>query len=257
MDELPLSGRVALITGAASGIGEASARVIADAGASVAALDRDAAGLARVVSELENAGAKALAVTLDLSDTASIPAAVAEVLAAYGRIDILVNCAGTPGSEQTSILEQSEENWDRVHTINLKAPFLLMQHVGRHMVERGGGGRIVNVSSSSAFRAQRSIPPYGSSKAALVQLTRSAAADLGPYDINVNAVAPGLTATAMTTGIGDNEAMQQMVSEGPLANLFQRVSQPEDVAATILFLCLPASRQITAQTIHTSAGAVV
>ena len=256
MNETPLAGQVALITGAASGIGEAAARAIADAGASVAALDRDAEGLDRVVSELESGGRKAKALTLDLADTDSIPAAVAEVLAAFGRIDILVNCAGISG-EPGTILEQSEENWDRVHTINLKAPFLLMQHVGRHMVKRGGGGRIVNVSSSSAFRARQSIPTYGSSKAALVQLTRSAAADLGPHDINVNAVAPGVTATAMTKGVGDDEALRELVIEGPLANLFQRVSQPSDVAATILFLCLPASRQITAQTIHTSAGAVV
>ncbi len=113
------------------------------------------------------------------------------------------------------------------------------------------------MSSSSAFRARQSIPPYGSSKAALVQLTRSAAADLGPHDINVNAVAPGVTATAMTKGVGDAEALRQMVIEGPLANLFQRVSEPSDVAAAILFLCQPASRQITGQTIHTSAGAVV
>ena len=256
MNETPLSGRVALITGAASGIGEATARAIADAGASVAALDRDAEGLDRVVSELESGGGKAKALTLDLADTDSIPAAVAEVLAAFGRIDILVNCAGISG-EQGTILEQSEENWDRVHTINLKAPFLLMQHVGRHMVERGGGGRIVNVSSSSAFRARFSIPAYGSSKAALVQLTRSAAADLAPHDINVNAVAPGVTATAMANAVGGDEALRKMVTEGPLANLFHRVSQPSDVAATILFLCLPASRQITAQTLHTSAGAVV
>ncbi len=256
MNETPLSGQVALITGAASGIGEAAARAIADAGASVAALDRDAAGLDRVVSELEGGGAQALAIRLDLADTQSIPAAVAEVLAAFGRIDILVNCAGLYG-EPGTILEQSEENWDRVHTINLKAPFLLMQQVGRHMVERGGGGRIVNVSSSSAFRAQRSIPPYGSSKAALVQLTRSAASDLGPHDINVNAVAPGLTATGMTREVRDDEQLREMVTSGPLENLFQRVSQPEDVAAAILFLCLPASRQVTAQTIHTSAGAVV
>lgn len=256
MNETPLSGQVALITGAASGIGEAAARAIADAGASVAALDRDALGLDRVVSELEGGGARALAIRLDLADTQSIPAAVAEVLAAFGRIDILVNCAGLYG-EPGTILEQSEENWDRVHTINLKAPFLLMQQVGRHMVERGGGGRIVNVSSSSAFRAQRSIPPYGSSKAALVQLTRSAASDLGLHDINVNAVAPGLTATGMTREVADDEQLREMVTSGPLENLFQRVSQPEDVAAAILFLCLPASRQVTAQTIHTSAGAVV
>ena len=256
MKKALLSGQVALITGAASGIGEAAARVIANAGASVAALDRDAAGLDRVISELESAGCKARALPLDLADTAAIPAAVADVLAAFGRIDILVNSAGIAG-ERGPLLEQSEENWNRVHAINLTAPFLLMQHVGRHMVERGGGGRIVNVSSSSAFRARESIPAYGSSKAALVQLTRSAAADLAPHDINVNAVAPGVTATPMTKGVVDADGLREMVSDGPLANLFQRVSQPEDVAATILFLCLPASRQITAQTIHTSAGAVV
>jgi NAD(P)-dependent dehydrogenase (short-subunit alcohol dehydrogenase family) len=98
---------------------------------------------------------------------------------------------------------------------------------------------------------------YASSKAALVQLTRSAAAELGPHDINVNAVAPGITATAMTQVIGDAEALQRVASSGPLENLFHRVSQPEDVAAAIVFLCLPNSRQITGQTIHTSAGAVV
>src|SRR5690606_14359572 len=113
-----------------------------------------------------------------------------------------------------------------------------------HMVERGGGGRIVSVSSSSAFRAQRVPVDYGTSKAAIGQLTRSAAADLGPHDVNVNAVAPGLTATPMTRGFGDAAALEAAVVEGPLENLLHRVSQPEDVAATILFLCLPASRQI-------------
>ncbi len=98
---------------------------------------------------------------------------------------------------------------------------------------------------------------YASSKAAMVQLTRSAAAELGPHNINVNAVAPGITATAMTQAIGDADALQRVASSGPLENLFHRVSQPEDVAAAIVFLCLPSSRQITGQTIHTSAGAVV
>jgi NAD(P)-dependent dehydrogenase (short-subunit alcohol dehydrogenase family) len=256
MDPKPLAGQVALITGAASGIGAASARAIADAGASVAALDLDAKGLEGVVRELEGAGATARAIVANLADTDSIGDLVAGVLEAFGRIDCLVNCAGTPGDDD-AFLEQSEANWDRVHDINLKAPFLLMQHVGRHMVDRGEGGRIVNVSSSSAFRARRSIAPYGSSKAALVQLTRSAAAELGPHDINVNAVAPGLTMTAMTSGVGDAEGYQALVTEGPLANLLHRVSQPEDVAAAILFLCLPGSRQVTGQTIHTSAGAVV
>ena len=181
---------------------------------------------------------------------------MARVLEQLGRIDILINNAGVTGRFQ-SLLEMDEQNWDFVLSVNLKAAMLLMKHVARHMIERGGGGRIVNLSSSSAFRARNSPIAYASSKAALVQLTRSAAAELGPHDINVNAVAPGITATAMTQVIGNAEALQRAASSGPLENLFHRVSQPEDVAAVILFLCLPASRQITGQTIHTSAGAVV
>ena len=129
---------------------------------------------------------------------------------------------------------------------------LLMQEVARHMIERGEGGRIVNVSSSSAFRA-RSHVAYASSKAAIVQLSRSAAAELAPHGINVNAVAPGLTRTGMT---GDRD-IDEDARDGHLSNLFGRAAEPPDVAAAIVFLCLPESRQITAQTIHTSAGLVV
>ncbi len=256
MEEKRLSGAVALVTGGASGIGRATVLALAREGAAVAVVDRDEAGAARTVSDVRQAGATASAVTLDLANTADIPPAVKVVLGLFGRIDLLVNCAGIFG-DRCTLLDLKEETWDLVHTVNLKAPFLLMQEVARHMVERGGGGRIVNVSSSSAFRAVDSLISYGSSKAGIVQLTRSAAAELAQYDINVNAVAPGLTATPMTSQIGDERAHQSLVSDGPLANLFQRVSLPEDVAETILFLCLPSSRQITAQTLHTSAGAVV
>lgn len=255
MQEKRLAGAVALVTGGASGIGRATVLALAGEGATVAVVDRDGSGAAQVAAEVVAMGGTSIAITLDLTDTAAISPAVESVLGAFGRIDLLVNAAGIFG--EGSILELKEEIWDRVHTVNLKAPFLMMQAVARHMVERGGGGRMVNVSSSSAFRAANSPVSYGSSKAGIVQLSRSAAAELAPYDINVNAVAPGLTATPMTSQIGGEEAHQSAVSAGPLANLFQRVSQPEDVAETILFLCLPSSRQITAQTLHTSAGAVV
>ena len=255
MDPSPLSGRVALVTGGASGIGEATVELLAAEGANVVALDRDEAGLARVVEAVVGAGGQARALQLDLMETDRIGGVVADVVEAEGRIDLLINCAGVFG-DQGTILDLSEEAWDLVHTIDLKAPFLLMQHVGRHMVARGGGGRIVNVSSSSAFRARQSIATYGAAKAGLVQLTRSAAADLGPHDINVNAVAPGLTATPLTADYGDAEKLDAETIEGPLANLLHRVSRPRDVAEAILFLCLPASRQITGQTIHTSAGAI-
>ena len=199
---------------------------------------------------------QAFALPIDLADTARIPGAVARVIERLGKIDALVNCAGVTGRFQ-SLLDMEEDNWDFVQTVNLKAAMLMMKHVAKHMIERGGGGRIVNISSSSAFRARQSPIAYASSKAALVQLTRSAAAELGPHNINVNAIAPGITATGMTRVIGDAAALEKVASSGPLENLFHRVSQPEDVAAAILFLCQPGSRQITGQTLHTSAGAVV
>lgn len=255
MDPTPLSGQVALVTGGASGIGAATVRLLAAEGATVVALDRDARGLEEVVADVTRRGGRARALRFDLAETAAIARLVAEVVRDEGRIDVLANCAGLFG-DGGSILELDEKAWDRVHVVNLKAPFLLIQAVGRHMIERGGGGRIVNVSSSSAFRARRVPAHYGTSKAGIGQLTRSAAADLGAFDINVNAVAPGLTATPMTKGFGDAAVLASAVREGPLENLLHRVSQPEDIAATILFLCLPASRQITGQTIHVSAGAV-
>ena len=251
-----LSGQVALVTGGASGIGRASVMTLLQAGAGVAVLDRDAAGVTATVEQAQAAGGRALALAVDLADTSQISATVERVIQELGRIDILVNCAGVTGRFQ-SLLEMEEDNWDFVQAVNLKAPMLLMQHVAKHMIGRGGGGRMVNISSSSAFRARNSPIAYASSKAALVQLTRSAAAELGPHNINVNAVAPGITATGMTKALGDAAALQQAASSGPLENLFHRVSQPEDVAAAILFLCQPSSRQITGQTIHTSAGAVV
>lgn len=251
-----LSGKVALVTGGASGIARATVLTLLQAGAAVAALDRDEAGVNAVVEQGKQSGGKALAIAFDLTDTKSIPGVVERVIRELGRIDILVNAAGVPGRFR-SLLESEEQDWDFIHTVNLKAPMLLMKHVAQHMIARGGGGRIVNISSSSAFRARNSPVAYASSKAGIVQLTRSAAAELGRYDINVNAIAPGITATGMTRPLGGAEALLNLASSGPLENLFHRVSQPEDVAAAILFLCLPGSKQITAQVIHTSAGAVV
>jgi NAD(P)-dependent dehydrogenase (short-subunit alcohol dehydrogenase family) len=251
-----LSGKVAIVTGGASGIGRAAVAALLGAGATVAALDREENGLNAAVDQGKKAGGNAFALVADLAQIDRIPDIVARVLQQYGRIDILANCAGVAGKFQ-SLLEIDEKSWDFIHTVNLKAPLMLMKHVAKHMIDRGGGGRIVNISSSSAFRARNSPMAYAASKAALVQLTRCAAAELGRHDINVNAIAPGITDTGMTRALGNAESLQNSASSGPLENLFHRVSQPEDVAAAILFLCIPASRQITGQTIHTSAGAVV
>lgn len=251
-----LSGKVAIVTGGASGIGRATVTGLLRQGAAVAVLDRDESEGKAVADEGQRNGDNAVAFIVDLADTKQIPGIVDRVITHFGRIDILVNCAGVAGNRQ-SLVDLEEAEWDFIHTVNLKASMLMMRYVARHIIDRGGGGRIVNLSSSSAFRARQSAIAYATSKAAIVQLTRSAAAELGRYNINVNAIPPGITDTAMTRAIRDAEGLRQTASSGPLENLFHRVSMPEDVAAAIIFLCLPSSRQITAQTIHTSAGAVI
>lgn len=242
---------MALVTGAASGIGAASALALAGAGARLALVDKDAVGLERTRSQA--GAAEVRAYVADLVELAALRDLVGRIVADFERIDILANVAGI-GTPAT-LLNISLDAWEQVQTVNLKAPLILIQAVAEHMIECGIRGRIVNVASGSAFRAT-SNGPYAVSKAGLVQLTMNAAAELGSYGINVNAIAPGLTRTPMTAHWSEGE-QQRLVSEGPLANLLGRVSEPEDVAAVLLFLCLPASRQITAQTVHTSAGAIV
>ena len=251
-----LEGQVAVVTGGGSGIGRATVFALGSAGASVAVIDRDAEGVARAVDEAEQAGVDAKPFVVDLADRDAIAPLVDAVLESFARIDILVNAAGISAAPHSTI-DFSDEAYDAVMHINLRAPFLLTRAIGNHMIHRGGGGRIVNVSSSAAFRATPSPAIYAASKAGLCGLTRSAAADLGLHDINVNAVAPGMTKTPMTAGLGGDDVYQAIVSSGPLENLLHRASEAEDVANVILFLCLPESRQITGQVVHTSAGNVV
>ena len=179
---------------------------------------------------------------------------VKTITADHGPCTVLVNNAGIVGNP---LMETTLSEWDRVLAVNATAPFLLIREVGRLMIAAGGGS-IVNISSSSAFRAAMSGGAYAASKAALGALTRAAAWELGPSNVNVNTVAPGVTRTPITAAaFGDAEALDAAVRSGPLANLLQRVSEPQDVANVVAFLCLPASRQVTGQVIHTSAGAIV
>ncbi len=252
-----LEGQVAVVTGGGSGIGRATVRLLAEAGARVVVVDQDAAGAKHAARDADAAGSQGTVLVADLADSSRIRPVVEAVLAEHGRIDILVNSAGISAAPH-DILDFTDATFDRVFDINVKATALLLREVGRHMVERGAGGRIVNLSSSAAFRAKMTPALYAASKAAVNGLTRTAAADLGPHGINVNAVAPGLTKTPMTAGIGDDDAFARMVRAGaPLENLLERVGEPDDVAHVIVFLCLPESRQITGQVVHTSAGHVV
>jgi NAD(P)-dependent dehydrogenase (short-subunit alcohol dehydrogenase family) len=257
-----LAGQVAIVTGGATGIGLATSLLFGRHGASVAVFGRSEASGQEALRQLGELGTEALFVPIDLSDAGAIAPAVAKVVDRFGSIDILVNNAATRGigepSGITRLFDITVENWDWVQAVNLRAPLLLIQEVGRLLVDQGRGGRIVNVTSAAAFQAARCSPPYAASKAALTSLTRTAAAELGPHGINVNAVAPGITKTPFRAArVGDDDVFVKIVSKGPMENLLHTVPESEDVAEAVLFLCLPASRQITAQTIHTSAGFIL
>ncbi|KRB85545.1 hypothetical protein ASE00_01755 [Sphingomonas sp. Root710] len=254
----PLHDAVAIVTGGASGIGRATAIGLASKGCSVAVVDIQADAAEETAAAVRALGVRAISIGADLGNAEQVSKIVANSVSALGRVDILVNCAGIYSG--TSLLDLSIEEWERCHAVNLRSFFLLMQGAARVMIEQGDGGRIVNVSSSSAFRARRVSPAYASSKSAILGLTRAAAGELGPFGINVNAVAPGATATptafnSLPRGREDLEAMVK--GDGPASNLLGRLSEPEDAADMIIFLCLPESRQITAQVMHVSAGAVV
>ncbi len=258
MEQL-LQGRVALVTGAASGIGRATVQALSDVGASIAAVDRDLEGLGHTAAEVDSGRPAVMPFCADLQDRDAITSLVDDVLRRLGRIDVLVNSAGVSGvpGESQHVAEMADATFDIVMSINLRAPFTLTREVSRHMIERGGGGRIVNVSSSAAFQALLSPAVYSASKAGINALTRVAAAELAPHGINVNAVAPGVTRTPMV-GLGpDPGDYDALVSAGPLENFSHRAADPGEVAAVIRFLCLPDSSQINGQVIHTSAGTVV
>jgi NAD(P)-dependent dehydrogenase (short-subunit alcohol dehydrogenase family) len=245
-----------VVTGGASGIGRATAHALARHGAHLAIVDRDGPGADRVVSEVSELGADAHSFPTDLTDHRAIVTTIEQIVEHVAHIDILVNSAGVTGGRHDSTTF-SDEAFEEVVAVNLRAPATTIREVGRHMVARRAGGRIVNLSSSAAFRATSSPALYAATKAAVNGLTRAAAADLGPSGVNVNAVAPGMTKTPMTATVGDDEAYRRIVSSGPLENLLHRPSEADDVAGVIVFLCLPESRQITGQVLNTSAGLVV
>jgi len=252
-----MKGKVAFITGGANGIGRASAKALLELGVNVAILDINEQALNEAVEELKSIGPEIMPIKADLAMVEELDGVFNSAVKKFGRVDYLINSAAClVGSYD--FLKESREVWDRVIQINLTMPMFLMQRFLRHVVERGGGGRVVMVTSAAAFRAVKNRPAYAASKAGVTSLVRIAAAQMGAYDINVNAVAPGTTSTHGTTVARnvDKEVLSRAVSSGPSENFFKRVSEPEDVASAVAYLCHPGSRQITGQTIHVSAGTI-
>ena len=224
-----LAGRNAIVTGAASGIGKATAMRLAAEGATVFCVDRDEEGLAKVVADL---GEGHLGYPADLSLPSSCLQVVAAALDHWdNRIHILVNAAAILIREPT--LEHSRRAWDLTFDVNLKAPFLLSRDVVASMIESGIGGAIVNVASVEAVLPGRGHVAYTASKGAITMLTRSAAFETAPYGIRVNAVSPGVIATAMNADLRkDPESWSEMLAGTPMG----RHGEPEEIAAVIAFL---------------------
>ena len=240
------AGKVALVTGASRGIGEAIARRLAAEGATVVAAARTADALKRIVGEIGAAGGVASPLTLDLSDAASIEEAAKAVLAAHGQVDILVNNAGV--TEDNLLLRMSREAWDRVLTTNLTGVFLLTQAVVRSMLKRRFG-RIVNVTSVVGLMGNAGQANYAASKAGLVGLTKSVARELASRNITCNAVAPGFIATSMTERMTD-AARDALTGQIPLG----RLGTPEDVAAAVAFLASEEAAYVTGTVLNVSGG---
>ena len=246
-------GRVAIVTGAAQGIGAAIAQRLASEGAAVAVADLTAERGAETVETIVKNGGRAVAYGADVSKTAEVQALVAAVVAEFGKVEILVNNAGI--TKDNLLFKMTDEDWDSVINVNLRSAFLMSREVQKHFVAQKYG-KIVSLSSRSAL-GNRGQANYAASKAGIMGLTATLSIELGPFGVNVNAVAPGYIATAMTDatarriGLDPEELKKAAAEQTPV----RRVGEPEDIAATVAFLAADESSFISGQTIQVNGGA--
>ena len=244
-----VEGKVALVAGAGGGIGGAAAEALAREGAAVYCTDLDGGAAETRAGRIRAAGGRAASLGLDVCDRAAVDAAVEAALHEFGRLDILLDCAGI--SHRGNFLDLEPATWDRIVAVNLTGMFHLGQAAARQMVRQGNGGSIINVTSQLAEVARPERAAYVASKGGGRSLTHAMAVDLAAHGIRVNAIAPGPTLTGLTRATyTDPEARRATEALIPLG----RLGQPDDLAGAVLFLASDESRWVTGSTVTVDGG---
>jgi NAD(P)-dependent dehydrogenase (short-subunit alcohol dehydrogenase family) len=248
MKALDLSGKVAVVVGGTSGIGRAITCGMADAGADVVPTSRRKEEVEAAAADVESRGRKAVRVTSDVTDVASLEAALAATLHTLGRVDILVNCAGRTRRQPT--MEVTEAEWNAIFDTNLTGTLRACRVFGRHMLERGAG-KIVNIASLSTFVALFEVAAYSASKAAVASLTKSLALEWGPRGVNVNAIAPGVFPTPLNKSLLEGTPRgQEFLARTPL----KRFGRTEELAGAAVFLGSDAASFVNGEVIVVDGG---
>lgn len=249
LDQFRLTGKQALVTGASKGIGLGIARGLAEAGARIILIARDRTGLDTATRDLRAAGHNVSFYSFDLTSIGNIPAFYEKLLAEAGPVDVLVNNAGVTLRRPAEAV--SEDDWDRLFTLNVKAAFVLSQAFARERMQARQPGRIINIASLMSELARPTTSVYAATKGAIRQLTRGLAIDWAPSGILVNAIAPGFIKTPLTVPLQeDPEFDSWIVKRTPLG----RWGLPDDVAAAAVFLASEASSFITGQIVYVDGG---
>lgn len=246
--DFTVSDQVALVTGAAAGIGKAIALTLGKAGAFVMVSDLDEGAAEKVVAEIEAQGGKASSVACDVTKESDLAGAVDRTVEAFGKLTILVSNAGGGGPKP---FDMPMEDFRRAYDLNVFSLFRLAQLAAPH-IEKAGGGAMLAITSMAGENKNRQMASYGSSKAATNHLIRNIAFDLGPKGIRVNGIAPGATRTAALQSVLTEEIEAQMLRNTPI----NRLGEPQDMANAALFLCSPAAAWISGQILTVSGGGV-